>query len=130
MNAKTTPIFTIVNLQIFLLKFIHSLIMLYLTFSTGYILYCGIVQQVTDLLLISIIIMAVEGVGIILYNFKCPLAVYAENLGSEDGRVTQYFYPQWFVPHVFKTYFAMIIMGFFLLILGNTGYIDQPLMFK
>ncbi|MHA1911602.1 MAG: hypothetical protein ACTSYA_07885 [Candidatus Kariarchaeaceae archaeon] len=129
MNEKINSIIP-VNLQIFGLKFIHSLIMLYLTFSTWYILYCGIVQQITDLLLISIIIMAIEGVGLIPYNFKCPLAVYAENLGSEDGRVTQYFFPQWFVPHVFKTYFAMIIMGLSLLFLGNLGVIDQPLMLK
>jgi hypothetical protein len=74
--------------------------------------------------------MIVEGLAIVSYNFKCPLAVFAENLGSEDGRVTQYFYPQWFIPHVFKTYLTIILTGLFLLFLGNIGYINQSLMLK
>jgi hypothetical protein len=62
--------------------------------------------------------------------FRLSAVALAENLESEDGRVTQYFFPKWFVPHVFKTYFAVILMGLLLLILGNIGYVDQTHLLK
>ena len=116
---QESSLVSVANVKIFTLKFIHSILFFYLTFTAIYIFYCGIIQQTSDLLLFSIITMVLEGIAIAIYNFKCPLAVYAENMGSEDGRVTQYFLPKGFVPHVFKTYFAVIMMGLLLLLLGN-----------
>ncbi|MHA2432848.1 MAG: hypothetical protein ACXADO_06450 [Candidatus Thorarchaeota archaeon] len=102
--------------MVFSIKFIHALLFLIMEGSLGYILYCGITNQANLLSWIMVGGMVVESIILIVNSWRCPLTDLAERYGAEDGSVTGIFLPRFLVPHVFRIYGGLFILGIVLLI--------------
>lgn len=83
-----------------------------------YIFYAGITKTYNWILFLAIGAIFIEGLVLIFNNWQCPLTNLAKQFGAETGRVTDMFFPAWFVPHVFRTYTALYAIGLILLLVN------------
>ena len=100
-----------------LIKSIHAILFILMSFCIVYIFYCGITKTYNLILFIAIGSILVEGLVLLLNNWQCPLTNLAREYGDETGRVTDMFFPAWFVPHVFQSCTALFIIGVVLLVI-------------
>ena len=101
--------------KLFLIKLIHTIIFIFISACLLYILYCGITKTYNLALLLAIGAIFIEGLALLLNQWRCPLTTLAEKSGAEKGSVTEMFYPKWFVPHTFRFSTALFIIGLVLL---------------
>ena len=106
-----------VDRTVFYIKLIHAIILVVVSLCLLYILYSSIAGYYhwTVFLAIGLV---VEGAVLIFYGWRCPLTALAKKYGDEIGRVTDIFFPAWFVPHVFTTYAVLFAIGIPLLIIN------------
>ena len=65
---------------------------------------------------IGIGFIALEGLVLLLNGWQCPLTVYAENLGTEDGSITDIFLPKWIADQMFKIFGTISVICLLLFI--------------
>ncbi|MDP3879267.1 MAG: hypothetical protein Q8Q07_03035 [Dehalococcoidales bacterium] len=85
-----------------MLKYIHTIIFFFQAACLFYILYAGIVRAYNLLLLLAIGSILINGVMLMLNEWKCPLTTFAERHGAMKGSVTDIFLPDWIAPGVFR----------------------------
>ena len=88
--------------KLFFIKSVHTIIFFFMTICLFYILYCGITETYNWLLLFAIGAILLEGLALILNNWRCPMTTLAERLGAEKGSVTDMFLPKWMSRHIFR----------------------------
>jgi hypothetical protein len=91
-----------------------------MTFGIIYVLYSSFTQTYNLILVFSICAVTLEGLTLMLNGWRCPLTDLAMRYGAteEQARVTSIFCPRWFVPHVFKVYGILFIMGLVMVLMG------------
>lgn len=75
-----------------------------------YTLYSGLANRISRLTVASIAVVIGEGVVLLGNNGRCPLTDLVEDLGSDDGSVSDIFLPAWFaerIPVLFTPPFAV-----------------------
>ena len=90
------------NQKIFIIKFVHSVIFIFMVACLAYILYCAIVRRYDWTLLTALAAISVEGLALLLNHGRCPLTSLAEKHGAANGAVTDIFLPDWLTRHTFK----------------------------
>ncbi len=88
--------------KLLLIKSLHTIIFFFMIICLFYILYCSITKTYNWLLLVAIGAISLEGIALILNNWRCPMTTLAERLGAEKGSVVDIFLPQWISRHVFR----------------------------
>ncbi len=90
LKHKLTP-------QIFLIKFVHSLIYLFMSFCLGYLFYAGITATYDWKLAFAIGMIVLEVIVLSLSGWRCPLSTWARKLGDETGNdlLSDYVLPSW-----------------------------------
>jgi len=101
--------------KLFLVKSVHILLFIFMTLCVIYILFSSITKTYHWTLFIAIGAVLIEGIILMLNHWQCPLTNLAKKHGDEKGSVTDIFFPAWFVPHVFKTYAVLFVVGLVLL---------------
>ncbi len=67
--------------------------------------------RITYISWIAVAVFAAETVELVTHNWRCPLTVYAERLGSAHGQITDFFFPKWFADRVFLIYGALFALS-------------------
>ncbi len=70
-----------------------------------------LVGRITYVSWIAVAVFAAETVELVTHNWRCPLTVYAERLGSTHGQITDFFFPKWFADRVFLVYGALFTIS-------------------
>jgi hypothetical protein len=101
---------------ILLIKLVHTAIFLVLAFCILYLVYAAVFNRRNKCTLVAFILVAIEGIAVIVSGWECPLAELAESLGAEDGSVTGIFLPPFLAGRVFQictplAAAAIIILG-------------------
>jgi heme/copper-type cytochrome/quinol oxidase subunit 3 len=83
--------------QIFLIKFSHSLIYLFMSFCLGYLFYAGITATYDWKLAFALSMIVLETIVLALSGWRCPLSTWAKKLGDETGNdlLSDYVLPSW-----------------------------------
>ncbi|OGO07616.1 MAG: hypothetical protein A2Y92_00790 [Chloroflexi bacterium RBG_13_57_8] len=105
-------------MKIFIIKFVHSFIFLFMVACLVYILYCAIVERYDWTLLIALGAIFLEGLALLLNRWRCPLTSLAERCGAANGAVTDIFLPAWLTRHTFKIATAIVIIELIWLAIG------------
>ena len=77
-----------------------------------YIFYCGITKTYNWTLFLAIGAILIEGLVLLFNNWQCLLTNLAREYGDEKGRVTDMFFPAWFVPHVFRSCTVLLVVNY------------------
>jgi len=101
--------------KLFFIKLIHTVIFIFMSACIIYVLYCGITKTYNWILLFAIVAVLIEGLALVFNHWQCPLTNLAKKYGDEKGRVTDMFFPAWFVPHVFQACTVLFIIGLVLI---------------
>jgi hypothetical protein len=90
LKRKLTP-------QIFLIKFGHSLIYLFMSSCLGYLFYAGITATYDWKLAFALGMIVLETIVLALSGWRCPLSTWAKKLGDETGNdlLSDYVLPSW-----------------------------------
>ncbi len=96
--------------KIFAIKFIHSIIFLFMVACLGYILYCAIARRYDETLLVALAAIFIEGLALLLNHGRCPFTTLAEKYGAANGAVTDIFLPDWLTRHTFKISTSLFII--------------------
>lgn len=83
------------------IKTVHTLVFFGLTVANLIVFYYAVTGRTSVLLWVSLVLVAIEGVVLVANGWKCPLRIYAERLGAEDGSVTDIFLPKWLAERIF-----------------------------
>ncbi len=94
-----------------LIKSAHIFALLFLTACVVYVLYSGFANDIGWPLVVAISGVSVEALALAANGWRCPLTDLAKKYGDESGRVTDIFFPAWFVPHVFQVYGVLFAVG-------------------
>ncbi len=103
-------------MALFLVKLIHTILFLILNACVVYILYSGLADRFTRWTRVALVLMAGESIVLLFNDWRCPLTVFAENLGAVDGSVSDIFLPRWFADHLFDIYAPLFVAGCLILI--------------
>jgi hypothetical protein len=96
--------------KIFAIKFVHSVIFIFMVACLLYILYCAIIRRYDWTLLAALAAIFLEGLALLLNRWHCPLTSLAEKYGAANGAVTDIFLPDWLTRHTFKIGTVVIII--------------------
>jgi hypothetical protein len=92
-------------------KLVHTAIFVLLSACVLYVLYSGITGRTTAGTWIAAAAIAVEGVVLVVFGWKCPLTLVAERLGAQDGGVSDIFLPKWFADRIFPICGTLFAIG-------------------
>lgn len=106
-------------MALFFIKLAHTLIFLAMSACVIYMLYSGIMRRLTRWTAIALLLTIVEGVVLILNDWRCPLTALAERLGAESGSVSDIFLPSWMADHVYTICVPLFALACFILIFRN-----------
>jgi hypothetical protein len=101
--------------SLFLVKFVHTLIFVFMAACIGVVVHGAVSGQITTLTWASFVMVMIEAIVFVGNGWRCPLTDYAESLGAENGSVADIFLPIWAakrLPVVASTVFgtASIVM--------------------
>lgn len=105
--------------KIFLIKFFHSIIFIFMSACLGYILYCAITRTYDWTLLTALGSLSINGLALLFNHCECPLTTLAKEYGDPKGTVTDILLPAWCARNVFR--FATVFLAVGLVLLG-LGY--------
>jgi hypothetical protein len=88
-------------MALFFVKLIHTVIFFVMSTCVIYLLYTGITDRFSGWTTVAFALVFVEGIVLVFNKWRCPLTIWAENLGAEDGSVTNIFLPRWLADHLF-----------------------------
>lgn len=106
---------TIYRNRVFVIKFVHSVLFLFMVLCLFYVLYCAVTGTYNMALAIALATIIIEGVVLMFYGWECPLTGMAERYGAEKGSVTDIFLPDWLAPYTFKIFGVLFAIGIIVL---------------
>jgi hypothetical protein len=98
------------------IKTVHTLIFVFMIIWVGIVLFTLLLDKISILTWIGVGFMLLEGVVLLISGWKCPLTVYAEKLGAEDGSVADIFLPKFIADQMFRIFGFISVICFVLLL--------------
>jgi hypothetical protein len=83
------------------IKLAHTLAFFVLSIANLIVLYSALSGDISTVTWIAFALCLVEGVVLMLNGWRCPLRIYAENIGAVSGQITDIFLPKWFADRIF-----------------------------
>lgn len=103
--------------NVFHIKLIHSSLFFILSIGVVIVLYGGITGHINSLTWTAEAVVLVEGIILLMNDWKCPLTKLAEKRGAEKGSVADIFLPKWFSDHLFQICGGIFIAGTILVVI-------------
>jgi hypothetical protein len=99
------------------IKSAHTIVFVPLSLLLFAFAYEVMVNRITYLTWIAVAVFFAEAVELMTHNWRCPLTMYAERLGSTHGQITDFFFPKWFADRVFLVYGGLFVASLVLLVI-------------
>lgn len=101
---------------VFYIKLFHSLLFFLIALCVIYLLYSAFTGDINSLTWVAFGITGGEGIILVLYDWQCPLTLWAEERGAVKGSVADLFLPQWLSDRLFPIFGFLFGIGCLLLI--------------
>ncbi len=99
------------------IKSVHTIVFVPLSALLFVLVYEVAVGRITYFTWIAVAVFLAETVVLMTHNWRCPLTMYAERLGSTHGQITDFFFPKWFADRVFLVYGGLFIISLIVLVI-------------
>ena len=100
------------SVALFVVRAVHTLIFISLSWAVLYILYCGLTNRVSRRTGVAVAAVLGEAMIFVLNGRRCPLTKMAEEFGAENGTMGDIFLPQWFARRIPEISSTLIATGF------------------
>ena len=103
-----------------LTKLLHTAIWAFFVTAIGYVLYCGIANNISRYTLIAAGLVVLEGLVLLVYGGRCPLTLIARNYSQSEQENFDIFLPNWLARYnklIFTSIYVagLILVGYRLL---------------
>ena len=98
------------------IKTVHTLIFIFIIIWVGIVFFTLLLDKISMLTWVGIGFMLLEGLILLISRWQCPLTVYAENLGADDGSVTRILLPGFIATRTFKIFATISVICFLMLL--------------
>ncbi len=98
------------------IKSVHTIVFVPLSALLFIFVYEVAVGRISYLTWSAVAVFLAETVVLMTHNWRCPLTMYAERLGSTHGQITDFFFPKWFADRVFLVYGGLFVTALALLV--------------
>lgn len=98
-----------------LIKSIHTAIFVVMNVCLAILIFEVITDRISYLSWISIAALLTESVVLVANGWRCPISIYAQNIGVTDGHESDIFLPLWFtdrIPVVYGSVLAVTLVFF------------------
>jgi len=105
--------------MLFAVKFLHTLVFLFMSVCILYMLYCGITGETNMILWIAIAATLLETAVFAWNGFRCPMTEwalrYSDGNSSGDDFIADIFLPKWFTPYITPLCGVLMVIGLILI---------------
>ncbi len=98
-------------MDLFWLKFVHTLIAAVNAAAVFYILYCGLRDRFGIWLNVALVVLAFELVCLGVFGGECPLQIYARDLMESNAYVSDLFVPDWIALNLIPFFTPVTIVA-------------------
>lgn len=98
-------------LHLFLVKLLHTAIWAFFVTVIGYVVYCGIADDVTRYTGIAAGLVVLEGLVLLVFGGRCPLTLVARNYSDSDRDNFDIFLPNWLARYNKLIFTSLYIIG-------------------
>jgi hypothetical protein len=92
-------------------KLIHTLVWLFMVSVIFYILYCGLVNDITVYTWIASGLIVVEGLVLLIFGGRCPLTIIARNYSASNRDNFDIFLPNWLARYNKLLFTTLYVIG-------------------
>ncbi len=101
---------------VFYIKVVHSLLFFLIAVSTFYVFVTAALDQINPVTWWAFGVVIVEGLALLLNDWRCPLTDLAEHQGAEVGSVADLFLPKWLSDYLFPIFGVVFAITCLLLV--------------
>jgi hypothetical protein len=97
------------------IKSIHTAIFVVMNVCLAIVILEVITDRISYLSWLSIAALLTESVVLVANGWRCPISIYAQNVGATDGHESDIFLPLWFtdrIPLVYGSILAVTLLVF------------------
>ncbi|MCB9080709.1 MAG: hypothetical protein H6555_03250 [Lewinellaceae bacterium] len=100
--------------KLFWIKVLHTIIWAFFAGLVFYILYAGLVDQVTTFTYVAIGFVLLEAATLLVFSWKCPLTIVAERYSAPVADNFDIFLPEWLARHNKSIFTTLFVIGLLL----------------
>jgi len=104
-------------LKLRIVKSVHTLIWIFMVAVIGYVLYCGILNQVSILTWIAVSIIALEGIVLAAFKMSCPLTLLARKYSKSTSDNFDIYLPDWLAKYNKQIFTTIFVVGLIIVFL-------------
>ena len=101
-------------LKLVLTKLLHTAIWAFFVTVIGYIVYCGIADDVTRYTGIAAGLVVLEGLVLLVFGGRCPLTLVARNYSNSGRDNFDIFLPNWLARYNKLIFTSLYVIGLML----------------
>ena len=103
--------------KLLLIRIFHTVVWAFFVAVIGFVLYCGIVNQLTRYTWLASGLVVGEGAVLLLFQRRCPLTLLARRYSSSRRDNFDIFLPNWLARHnqlIFTSIYglALLLLGY------------------
>lgn len=98
------------------IKVVHTLIWMFFVLIIFYILYSAIIDRIDIVTWIAIVLIAVEGIILLVNGWRCPLTTLGEKYTDQNEVGFDIFLPKWVAKNNKTIFTTIYILGVILVI--------------
>ena len=98
------------------IKTVHTLLFVFMIIWVSITFFTLLLDKISYLTWVGIGLIIFEGLVLIVNGWKCPLTVYAENLGAGDGSVAGIFLPKFIADQMLRIFGMVSVICFMMLL--------------
>ena len=102
------------NIKLIAIKLIHTVIWGAFVTIIGYILYCGLADDITTYTWIAVGLVIGEGLVLLLFRGSCPLTIMARKYSDSQKNNFDIFLPEWLAHYNKLIFTGLYIVGLIL----------------
>ncbi|MGM9509311.1 hypothetical protein ACS5NO_16360 [Larkinella sp. GY13] len=102
--------------ELVVLKLIHTVIWFFFVSVIGYILYCGLADDITIYTGIAIGLVVLEGLTLLVFSGRCPLTLIARNYSDSTHDNFDIFLPEWLTRYNKVIFTTLYLIGVILVV--------------
>ena len=102
------------TLKLFSVKLAHTLIWAFFVTVIGYILYCGLANDISQRTWMAAGLVVLEGLVLLVFGGRCPLTLIARNYSDSDRDNFDIFLPNWLARYNKLIFTSLYVVGLLL----------------
>lgn len=101
-------------LKLFSVKLAHTLIWVFFVTAIGYVLYCGITNDISRRTWVAAGLVVLEGLVLLVFGGRYPLTLIARNYSDSDRDNFDIFLPNWLARYNQVIFTSLYVIGLLL----------------